>query len=142
MPFPSTAARPAGAPCDSFAGADLYPIPDAPQAYPWGKPIGDLIVPLICTTTTGLWLIDGRFFVGVKGLGGVRLHAGLTRDGWICPNGARFQRAPALLVAAGGLVRTLLRDIAAPGSDAEELITAAILAADEAAAAIRGVPHA
>jgi hypothetical protein len=86
-------------------------------------------------------MIDGHFYVGVKGLGGVRLHAGLTRDGWICPNGFRWQGAPLLQIAAAGVVRSLLRDLAAPGTDAEELIAAAQLASDQASALIRGVAH-
>jgi len=132
--------RPAGCPVDTFAGHPLYPIPEHPQAYPWGQPIGSLVAPLVCTLSHALFWIDGRFFVGAKSVGGIRLHAGLTRDGWIQPNGAAWTGSPALIVAAAAVIAAMVSDAMTP--ERRELVIAASVASLDAAAAIRsGVGH-
>jgi len=103
IPTPSTQPLPPGA-IDRFAGEPLYPIPECPTGCQWGIPLSVGHIPLLSTMCHALLLIEGRWFIARRDVGGLILHAGLTPAGWIQPNGTRFAGSPTLVAAAFTLV--------------------------------------
>lgn len=81
-------------------------MPECPTGCQWGIPLSVGHIPLLSTMCHALLLIGGCWYIARRDVGGLILHAGLTKDGWIQPNGTAFRGSPTLVAAAFILVDT------------------------------------